>query len=440
MTSTNRVADPAVASDGQIASPPEQRRPSGKSIVRRSVAKRLLTLITIVIALVALFFIVLFVALSIVDSPTYAWRILRYGQSDTEDYKIFPARTIETGPTASAIPYGEQVTIQEVTYLYNGAPRTETLAKLLKRTDTKAFLILKDDQLILESYLNASRDAINTSFSAAKSFNSALIGAAIADGYIGSVDAPVIKYLPEIAGRGLDTLTIRDLLLMNAGIRYVEGDELPFYYAPFADDALTYYSAHMRKTALSVRAGVTPIGQAFHYNNYHPLLEGLILERATGMYVAEYLQERFWKPMGAEFPASWSMDSTASGFEKMESGLNARAVDFARFGLIFLHNGFWNGVQILPESWVHESTAPLRPDPRTWETMTDWPSYNGYYKYHWWGINNADGTYDFYAHGKYDQIVYVAPRKQAVIVRLGNAPDEQLKWSLVLHNLVDQLP
>jgi CubicO group peptidase (beta-lactamase class C family) len=191
---------------------------------------------------------------------------------------------------------------------------------------------------------------------------------------------------------------------------------------------------------VGVKASKTPIGAAFHYNNYHPLLEGLIIERVTGMHVAEYLQERFWKPMGAEFPASWSLDSESSGFEKMESGINARAIDFARFGLIFLHNGFWNGVQILPEAWVTESTQPLSPDPRTWETMNYWSEYDGYYKYHWWGINNADGLYDFYAHGRYDQVVYVAPRKNMVIVRLGNAPDSSLMWPLVLHNIVDQLP
>jgi CubicO group peptidase (beta-lactamase class C family) len=229
-----------------------------------------------------------------------------------------------------------------------------------------------------------------------------LIGAAIADGVIDSLDDPVIQYIPEIAGRGLDTLTIRDLLLMNSGIRYVEGGELPFYMVPFADDVITYYSPDMRKVALSVEASGAPIGESFRYNNYHPLLEGLIIERATGMHVAEYLQERFWKPMGAEFPASWSLDSDASGFEKMESGINARARDFARFGLIFLHNG--------------------------------------YYKYHWWGINNDDGSYDYFAQGRYDQIVYVAPRKNVVIVRLGNAPDEKLFWVLAIHDLVDQLP
>lgn len=392
-------------------------------------------LLAVVVFLLATFLI----AASIYDSPGYAWRLLRHGHSDIQDYKIFPERAVANGSTYSPLPRAHQGTPYEVAYVYQGETRTEVLDDLLKRTETRAFLIIKDDQLIFETYLNSSREEINTSFSSAKSFNSALIGAAITDGYIGSVDDPVIKYVPEIAGRGLDTLTVRDLLLMNSGIRYVEGGELPFYMAPFGDDAVTYYSPDLRKTALRVQPGKTPIGEAFHYDNYHPLLEGLILERATGMHVAQYLQERFWKPMGAEFPASWSLDSEKSGFEKMESGINARAVDFARFGSIFLHKGYWNGVQILPESWVTESTQPLRPDPRTWETMTYWPKYDGYYKYHWWGINNADGSYDFYAHGRFDQFVYVAPRKNVVIVRLGDAPDAQVLWPLVLHNIVDQL-
>lgn len=391
-------------------------------------------------SVIAIFFIALFLAMSLFDSPTYAWRILRYGESDINDVRIFPERVIEKGETYSLIGRGRAGTPYEVEYPFQSEIRKEILEDLLKRTGTRAFLILKDDQLIFETYLDSSRKEVNTSFSTAKSFSSALIGAAIADGYIGSVNDPVIEYIPEIAGRGLDTLTVRDLLMMNSGIRYLHGNEIPFYMSPFSDDALTYYPPDLRKVALSVEASGAPIGEAFRYNNYHMLLEGLILERATGMHVAEYLQERIWKPMGAEFPASWSMDGEASGFEKMESGINARAIDYARFGLIFLHNGLWNDVQILPEAWVAESTQPLRPDPRTWETMTDVPEYGGYYKYHWWGIDNANGTYDFHSHGKYDQIIYVAPRKNVVIVRFGDRLADDVNWALVLHNIVDQLP
>lgn len=395
--------------------------------------------IVILLSIIVLFFAALFIALSIFNSPGYAWRLLRYGQSDIGDYKIFPERAIANGTTVSVIERGHEGTPYEVEYPYMGEMRNETLDEVLQRTGTRAFLVLKDDKLIFEKYLESSREDINTSFSSAKSFNSALIGAAIAEGKIGSVDDAVIKYIPEIAGRGFDQLTIRDLLLMNSGIRYVEGDELPFYYAPFADDALTYYPPDLREVALSVKASGAPIGEAFRYNNYHPLLEGLIIERATGMHVAEYLQEKFWKPMGAEFPASWSLDSEKSGFEKMESGINARAIDYARFGLIFLHNGFWNGVQILPEDWVRESTEPLRPDPRTWESSPFWLEVGGYYKYHWWGINNPDGSYDFFAHGRYDQFIYVAPRKNVVVVRLGDALDGNVVWPLVIHDVVDKL-
>jgi hypothetical protein len=391
------------------------------------------------LGIIAILFTILFIALSVFNSPTYAWRLLRYGQSDIGDANIFPERAILNGKTVSLIQRGDQGTPYEVEYPYIDGMRTEVLDELLQRTETRAFLIIKDDKLIYETYLESSREEINTSFSSAKSFNSALIGAAIADGYIESVDEAVIQYIPEIAGRGLDKLTVRDLLLMNSGIRYVEGNELPFYYAPFADDPLTYYPPDLRKVALQVEASDTPIGRAFRYNNYHPLLEGMILERVTGMHVAEYLQEKFWKPMGAEFPASWSLDSEDSGFEKMESGINARAIDYARFGLIFLHNGSWNGVQILPESWVRESTEPLRPDPRIWESASFWPELGGYYKYHWWGINNPDGSYDYWAHGRYDQIIYVAPRKNVVIVRLGDAPDPSVIWPLVIYDIVDRL-
>ena len=284
--------------------------------------------VSILLGVIVVLFVALIVAVSIFDLPTYAWRLIRYGHSDTQDYKIFPERAVANGKSISLIPRGDQETPSKVEYEYQGEPRTESLDDLLKRTETRAFLIIKDNKLIFETYLDSSRNAVNTSFSSAKSFNSALIVAAIADGDIGSVNDPVIKYIPEIAGRGLDTLTLRDLLLMNSGIRYVEGGEMPFYMAPFGDDALTYYPPDLRKAALRVKASDKSIGAAFHYNNYHPLLEGLIIERATGMHVAEYLQERFWKPMGAEFPASWSLDSEKSGFEKMESGINARAGRF----------------------------------------------------------------------------------------------------------------
>jgi CubicO group peptidase (beta-lactamase class C family) len=378
--------------------------------------------------------------MSIVESPTYAWRVLAYGQSDLNDRRIFPEREILAAAVPSPLPAADEALPETVTYPTAGGLRSEPLSALLQRTGTRAFLVVHNDRLVHEAYIDSDREAVHTSFSSAKSVNSALIGAAIADGLIGSVDDRVIAYIPEIAGRGLDALTIRDLLLMNSGIRYLGNDEIPFYREPLGDDTRTYYSGDMRRLALGVTAGATPIGASFRYNNYHPLLEGLILERATGMPVAQYLEERLWQPMGAEFSASWSLDSQASGFEKMESGLNARAVDYARFGLVFLHRGLWNGQRILPGAWVETSTEPPAPGPARWEVAADWPQLGGYYAYHWWGLANTDGTHDFSAIGRYGQLVYVAPRKNAVVVRLGEERDPAVNWPLVIRSIVDALP
>ena len=148
----------------------------------------------IVLGIAVLLISILFIAMSVTQSPTYAWRILRDGESDTLDYRIFPERPILHGTNYSPLPRGDQGTPYEVEYPYDGGTRQETLDRLLSRTDTKAFLIVKDDQLIFETYLNSSKSEINTSFSSAKSFNSAMIGAAITDGYIDSVEDPVIRH------------------------------------------------------------------------------------------------------------------------------------------------------------------------------------------------------------------------------------------------------
>lgn len=401
--------------------------------------KRILNYIGVLIGIIAVLVVGLFVAMSIFNSPGYAWRVLTMFQSDTGDINRFPIRPIANGTTISPLPISPESIPTNVTYSYKGEPRTENLQELIERTNSSAFVVIRNDEIILQVYHNSQYNRPNTSFSIAKSFDSAMIGAAIQDGFILSADDPVIKYIPEIAGRGLDALTIRNLLRMDTGIRYISADDRSFFFEPFSDDALTYYPPDLRRIALSVQPSGTPIAAAFHYNNFHPLLEGMIIERATGMHVAEYLQERIWKPMGAEFPASWSLDSENSGFEKMESGINAVAVDFARFGLIYLHKGFWNGVQILPETWIAQSTEPDPNDIRPFEVYPSWEELGGYYGYHWWGLKNPDGSYDFMARGNLGQTIYVSPQKNMVVVRFGPEPDSGVIWSFVIQSLVNQM-
>lgn len=160
----------------------------------------------------------------------------------------------------------------------------------------------------------------------------------------------------------------------------------------------------------------------------------------TGETVTQFMQDALWKPMGMEYPASWSLDSTTDGFEKTNSAFNACAIDFARFGLLFLNQGRWNGQQIISQQWVTESTMPDPTDYRSWKDDPTWPQAGGYYKYGWWGLSNPDGTYDYLAWGKQGQHIYVSPSTNTVVVRLGGGEDSSDQWPFVLHALVLSLP
>jgi CubicO group peptidase (beta-lactamase class C family) len=189
----------------------------------------------------------------------------------------------------------------------------------------------------------------------------------------------------------------------------------------------TYYGVDLRDLALNETQIERPPGQEWLYNNYNPLLLGLVLERVTGMSVSEYMATRLWRPLGAERDATWSLDSEDSGFEKMESGLNAMPVDYARFGLLFLHRGQWHGRRIVSEDWVHAATAA--------DVTTD-PAQD--YQYFWWIDVERPGR--FYALGNFGQYIYVAPDAGAVIVRLGGDWGvENQTWVTTFREIADHL-
>jgi CubicO group peptidase (beta-lactamase class C family) len=253
----------------------------------------------------------------------------------------------------------------------------------------------------------------------AKSCVSALIGLAIHEGYIQSIEDPITRYLPELAERdpGFNAITIRHLLLMASGLEYQAVRPLLLN----GDDPLTTYYPDQRQLALENTRIIDPPGQYFHYQKYHPQLLGMILERTTGMSVTAYLQTRLWDTLGMEFGGSWSTDSLASDFEKMETGVNARAIDFAKLGVLYLNGGRWQGQPVLAQAWVDESTQPYFPE----EVEGYYPAWfaslpgRGYYKYMWWGMAREGDAYDFAAEGDKGQFVYVSPQKKLVIVRHG---------------------
>jgi CubicO group peptidase (beta-lactamase class C family) len=367
---------------------------------------------------------------------TYWQRVILWNAVSITDYQKFPERNIANAPPAFQFQNKPSPELfKKVKYSVLGRKREMDFEKFMQNTRTTAFIVIQNDAILYEHYFNGyERDSVNTSFSVAKSFDSALIGIAISEGLIRSVDDPITDYLPELKGRGLEKVTIRHLLNMSSGIKYTHGK------LPWLDEPKTYYDPNLRKLALAVESDHKPVGKYFLYNNYHPLLEGMILERVTKMSVSRYLQEKIWKPLGMEFGATWNLDSDADGFEKMESSLNARAIDFAKFGRLFLKKGDWNGKQVVPEQWVIESTSPDHDDHREWLTYADFKESKGYYKYHWWGRYRDDGNYDFIAIGNLGQFIYVCPEKQLIIVRFGKKYGRIDSWPDVFQSIAGSLP
>jgi CubicO group peptidase (beta-lactamase class C family) len=369
----------------------------------------------------------------------YEQQLHKWGDASVLDYLIFRSRALKASQHPfhfQRAPEDKRVAALLATMEYAPGKRVGDLERFLIRSNTTSFLVIKDDVVIYENYFNGyKRDSIVTSFSTAKSFDSTLVGIAIDEGKIGSVHDPITKYLPEIATRDprFAQITIQDLLLMSSGIRYNEDP-------PDQDNEVTYHAADLRKAALEKTAIVAVPGKRWLYNNYHPLLLGMILERVTGMSVTAYLQEKLWEPLGMEYSGSWSIDGDEDGLEKMESGINARTIDFAKFGRLMLNNGLWEGKQVVSKAWVEQATQP---DGRPSSYYGDDPffmSQGHYYKYFWWGDKRSGGKSDFHAVGNKGQYIYVSPQKQVIIVRNGfgfGIPTEQ--WLRLFYQLADGL-
>jgi CubicO group peptidase (beta-lactamase class C family) len=331
------------------------------------------------------------------DSSKFA-RMIVWQAEDVLDYQRFPARSISAhsptfhfrrGPDANRLPV-ETVRVRE-----DGQVVERDLEEFLVSTRTAAFLVIKNNTLLSESYFNGyQHDSTVASFSVAKPFVSALVGIAIAEGYIGSVDDAVTEYIPELADRDprFKRITLHHLLTMSSGL--AEKDP--------------YYDTDFRAVALNDTAVVRPPGEEFQYNNVDPVFLGLVIERVTGLSVSAYLEEKLWGRLGMEADGSWNLDSEESGFEMMQTGLNGRAVDFAKFGALYLNKGSWHGKQLVPRAWVKASTgvdAETDPSPE--------------FQYYWWTRPGSESPNDYWTQGNHGQFIYVAPARDIVLVRFG---------------------
>ena len=335
-------------------------------------------------------------------------RYIVYNFAGIKDHKIFPTRNM---------PAPEQ------TFYFTDATQTgkDTFAinsinsdfdNYLEDNKTVAFLIIRNDSLLYEKYFNKyEAESIVPSFSMAKSITSLLIGCAIDDGFIQSVDEPVSKYVPELKEAGFDEVKISHVLNMTAGIDIDES-----YINPFGHAAAIYYGRKLRKQVFKYDLKEQP-GNEFEYTSGTTQLLGLILERALKdeQTITEYFNQKIWQPLEMEYDGSWSIDKKKDGMEKTFCCINARARDYAKIGRLMLNKGNWNGQQIVSKDWVEHSTKI--------DTTNGSVSY---YQNQWWIISENE----YMAQGILGQYIYVNHEKNIVIIRLGKKRGEINWWGL----------
>ena len=221
---------------------------------------------------------------------------------------------------------------------YNTSKETEKLSSVNEDLGTIAYVIIKNDSIWFEKYYDGFNASSKTnSFSMAKSITSALLGKAIMEGHIKSLNQPISDFYPEY---NYAKTTVGDLSSMASGLDWVE-----HYTSPFSVTARANYDDDLAETILNQKVVKTP-GKEFEYLSGSTALLGMVIQKATGKPLAEYLSESFWKQLGATEDALWQLDDDENRLAKAFTSISSNAKDFARFGKLYKDHGKWNGKQI----------------------------------------------------------------------------------------------
>ncbi|MGH1337446.1 MAG: serine hydrolase domain-containing protein [Aureispira sp.] len=352
-------------------------------------------------------------------SACHVGRFFVFNFADSNDHKKFPKIAVEKDPSKSIFQFASQADAltRPLNLTINGKEYTKE--QWMKKTGTIAFMIIQDDSIALEIYNHPQgAETIVPSFSVAKSYTSALLGIAIAEGYIDSVQQSVRDLLPELPEDPFQAITLEHLLNMRSGLNFKES-----YVNPFGHVAKFYYGTNLKQFTKKLKAAHPP-GKKYHYSSGDTFILGWAIEAATKQKLPTYLQEKIWKPLGMEYDASWSVDSRKHQMTKAFCCINARAHDFAKFGRLYLNYGQWEGQPIVPQEWV--------------TTSTDFSTVNGRgYKYQWWK-KRSDFNDDFFAQGILGQFIYVNRDKNIVMVRLGRKYGK-MSWPTLFQLLAQKM-
>ena len=321
--------------------------------------------------------------------------------------RLFPTRTVAHGPTPHLLSIAT-TPLADVHFSSKGV--AYSLDTYVSANRVSGLLVLKNGRIALERYAFGNGPGTRwMSMSVAKSITSTLIGAAIRDGDIRSIDDPVTRYVPRLAGSAYDGVTVRNILMMASGVRWNET-----YTDPASDrrHLLDAQIAQQPGAAIDLMrslARAAPPGTVNNYSTGETQIAGEVVRGAVGKPLAQYLSEKIWKPYGMETDASWWLDSP-DGHEIGGSGFSATLRDYARFGLFFLDGGAVNGDSILPAGWLHEAGSP--------KTLLGGAPLH--YGYMWWPMTASPGTVNdgaFSAEGIFGQYIYINPSERVVIVQ-----------------------
>lgn len=343
----------------------------------------------------ALFFVAVTHLVLILTGNTYLYKAVVYNYADIDDYRLFENREINKSPEPEPWHISDQ---------YNSHTLSDELRSTLEEYQSVAYVVIKNDEILYEEYWEGyGKDALSNSFSMAKSYIGALIGIALDEGKINSLDDAVADYLPSFAEGKKKDITIRHLLNMSSGLSWDES-----YSGPFSVTTKAYYGTDLKKIIDNLTV-ITPPGDAYKYLSGNTQILGFVLEEATGTSVSKYAEEKLWQPMGAEYDALWSLDKEG-GHEKAYCCINSNARDFARIGKLYMNFGSWEGKQLVDSQYVRESLTPARYE----NDEID------YYGYQWWLLPDYEGHDIFYMKGLNGQYVVVIPELEMIMVRLGH--------------------
>ena len=356
---------------------------------------------------------------------TYA-RALYFNVPDLSSPSNFDNRVVHASRPPSELPTNNEGMSRLPVRLPPGDEDSyDSVGDFLAANGTRAILVVRDDHIVYERYFGGTN--ANTelpSFSVSKTFAALLIGCAVRDGLIESMDDAMIRYVPELAEKpGYDKISLDHLLRMTSGIDFDEE-------SPAA--ARLYYTRSLRDEMFSY--GVRwPAGSRYAYASVNiELLWEALQRRLGGETVAHYFERRVWGPIGAEYDASWSLDSASSGIEKLFAGFNARVRDQARLGLLFLHHGRLNGHTIVDPQWIDRSLAPDQVAGVV-RTSDGWVQ-RASYQWFWTRDHRA-----YFAKGYNGQYVFVVPAQNTVIVRFGDGYGE-VDWPELFLRIADNDP